>query len=224
MQRPVPTRLANEIERDWGAVKPLASPGTRALRLLPLGVVLLVASPLYWGWRSNLGQLSPWISWGLSAVEVLAGVAILLAAFCEAIPGRELSRRWLILLLTASAVLFVAVTLGTHSALPNVAPQGSEVRYVWECVGMAALFSVPALVVPTWLVARALPGRPALTGALCGLGVGLMEDSGVRLFCWVTEPAHVLLSHGTAIVLLMMLGAASATIVEAVRSASRVHR
>lgn len=224
MQRPVPTRVANEIERDWRAVKPLASPGMRALRLLPLGVVLLVATPLYWGWRSNLGQLPPWISWGLSGVEVLAGAAVLLAAFCEAVPGRELSRRSLALLLSASAVLFVAVTLVTYIALPNVPPRGSEVRYAWECVGMAALFSVPALVAPAWLVARALPGRPALNGALCGLGVGLMEDSGVRLFCWVTEPAHVLLSHGTAIVLLMMLGAATATLVEEVRSASRAGR
>lgn len=221
MQRPVPMRLAREIERDWSAVKPLASPGTRALRLLPLGFVLLVASPVYWGWRSNLGQLSPWISWGLSAVEVLAGAAALLAAFCEAVPGRALSRTTLALVAGAAALLFVAVTFVTHSALPNLAPRGSEIRYVWECVGMAALFSVPALIVPGWLVARAMPGRPALTGALCGLGIGLMEDSGVRLFCWVTEPAHVLLSHGGAIVLLMVLGAASAAVVESVRSAGR---
>ena len=112
----------------------------------------------------------------------------------------------------------LAAMLVTHAALPNVAPRGNEVRYMWECVGMAALFSIPALVVPGWLVTRAMPGRPALTGALCGLGIGLMEDSGVRLFCWVTEPAHVLLSHGGAIVLLMLLGAASATIVESIRS------
>lgn len=224
MQRPVPMRVAREIDRDWGAVKPLASPGTRALRLLPLGFLLLIASPVYWGWRSNLGQLSPWISWGLSAVEVLAGGAALLAAFCEAVPGRALSRTTLTLIAGAAALLFVVVTLVTHGALPNVAPRGSEVRYVWECVGMAAVFSVPALVVPGWLVSRAMPGRPALTGALCGLGIGLMEDSGVRLFCWVTEPVHVLASHGGAIVLLMVLGAASATVVELVRSPTRADR
>jgi hypothetical protein len=224
MRQPLPTRVASEIERDWGAVKPIASPGTRALRLLPLGIVLLIASPVYWGWRSNLGALSPWMSWGLSAIEVLAGGIVLLAAFCEAVPGRELSRSALSLLGAATALLFVAVTLVTHSALPNVAPSGIEVRYAWECIGMAALFSVPALVVPAWLVARAMPGRPALTGALCGLGVGLMEDSGVRLFCWVTEPVHVLASHGGAIVLLMVLGAASATVVELVRSPTRADR
>ena len=63
-----------------------------------------------------------------------------------------------------------------------------------------------------------VPNRPALTGAICGLGVGIMADAGVRLFCWVTEPAHVLIAHGGAIVLLMALGAACATLVERVRA------
>ena len=40
--------------------------------------------------------------------------------------------------------------------------------------------SIPALIAPAWLVSRALPNRPALTGALCGLGVGVMADAGLR--------------------------------------------
>ena len=48
--------------------------------------------------------------------------------------------------------------------------------------GIARNVSVPALLAPAWLVSRALPNRPAPTGTLCGLGIGLMADAGLRLF------------------------------------------
>jgi hypothetical protein len=48
-----------------------------------------------------------------------------------------------------------------------------------------------------------------------------MADAGVRLFCWVTGPAHVLIAHGGAIVMLMLLGAAGAVVVERARARRR---
>jgi hypothetical protein len=75
---------------------------------------------------------------------------------------------------------------------------------------MTTTFSVPALAIPAWLVSCALPNRPAVTGALCGLGVGLMSDAGLRMLCWNGEYVHVLVAHGGAIAMLMALGAASA--------------
>ena len=213
----VPAELLAAIKRDLRSVRPLANPARRALALVPLAATLLIGSPLYWGWRSNLNQLTPLASWGLSALEAVAGLVILAAGFREAVPGREISTRGLVALWCASLIGFVLVMHVTHALLPTVMPAGVEVRYAWECVGMAVAFSVPALALPAWLVARALPTRPAMTGALCGLGVGLMEDAGVRLFCWVTEPTHVLVAHGGAIVLLIVLGAACATFVERIK-------
>ena len=49
--------------------------------------------------------------------------------------------------------------------------------------------------------------RPALAGALYGLGCGLIADAGLRLFCDYTEPAHVVFGHGGAIVAAMVFGA-----------------
>lgn len=65
---------------------------------------------------------------------------------------------------------------------------------------------------------RALPRRPVLTGALCGLGVGVMADAGLRLFCWGGELVHIVLAHGGAIAILMALGAFGASIVEWVKA------
>ena len=75
-----------------------------------------------------------------------------------------------------------------------------------------------------WLAARALPTRPALAGALYGLGAGLMADAGVRLFCWVSAPAHVLVAHGGAILCLAAAGALAATVIERMKERSRARR
>jgi len=73
---------------------------------------------------------------------------------------------------------------------------------------------IRALIAPAWLVARALPNRPALTGALCGLAVGGMGDAGLRLFCWDGGYSHVMFAHGGAIAILVAMGALSALLVE----------
>ena len=68
------------------------------------------------------------------------------------------------------------------------------------------------------LAARALPARPWLAGAIYGLGAGLIADSGTRLFCWVSEPAHVLVAHGGSILSLAVLGGLTAAVIERTRA------
>jgi hypothetical protein len=142
----------------------------------------------------------------------LLSLVVLTAGFREAVPGRELSGRALRALLGIALVSFVLVNTTLHG------PQGIShvlwIKWLWECIGTAISFSIPALMAPAWLVSRALPNRPALTGALCGGGVGLMADAGLRLFCWDGDYAHVLVAHGGAILILIALGAMSATLVE----------
>ena len=65
--------------------------------------------------------------------------------------------------------------------------------------------------------ARAWPERPAIAGALYGLGTGVMADGGARLFCWVSAPGHVLAAHGAAIVAVALCGAAAAVILDRLR-------
>jgi hypothetical protein len=210
----IPPTLHEAIRRDLGPVRPLASPARRALALLPLGLLSLIAFPELWSWQHRVALVSP--PWGLSALETLVSLLVLAACFREAVPGRSLGRTAIAALLGLSSLVFVLVNLTTRS--PAGIPDALWLQWFGECLATALTWSVPALVVPAWLVARALPSRPALTGALCGLGTGLMADAGMRIICWDGDYVHVLVAHGGAILLLVALGALSACVVEAVKA------
>jgi hypothetical protein len=215
----VPNALFAAVKRDLRPVRPLASPLRRALMLLPLAIVLLVGLPEFWAWRVPMSALAPWPSWVLSALETLLSLVILAGAFREAVPGRELSTRALAALAGIAGGGFLVINVTTPILEP--VPVATAARWIWECITMAMIFSVPALAAPAWLVARALPNRPALTGALCGLGVGLMADAGLRLFCWDGGYLHIVLAHGGAIAILIALGALSAAVVERIKATAQ---
>ncbi len=210
----IPPELLAVVERGLRPVRPIASPVRRVLALLPLGLGLLIAIPAFWGLRSNASALGPAVAWGLSGLQALAGLLIVGAALREAVPGRELSARAVAATVGAALALFVGLTFLTERVVPAAVPPGVFVRYAWECFWMAAASSVPVLAVAVWLAGRALPTRPALAGAIYGLGAGITADAGVRLFCWVSSPAHVLLAHGGAILFLAATGAAIAMVIE----------
>jgi hypothetical protein len=214
-----PAALLQSVARNLRPVRPLFPPWGRALLLLPLGLALVVGAPLFWGWRSNLADLGLAAAWGLSALEVLAGLLIVGAALREAVPGRELSASAVAATTAVAAIVFVGTTLATARVAPFPVPVGVFWRWTWECLGMAAVPSLPALAASAWLASRALPNRPAVAGALYGLGAGLVADAGVRLFCQVSAPSHVFVSHGLAIGALVVLGAAAATVIERTKRA-----
>jgi hypothetical protein len=207
----VPAALFDAVKRDLRPVRPLASPARRALALLPIGLVLLIGMPLFWASRTSI-VLASWPSWIVSALETVLSLIVLAAGLREAVPGRELSTRAVRWLAGVACVGFLAINATTH--LPESVPAATWARWVWECIAMTIVFSIPALLAPAWLVSRALPNRPALTGMLCGLGIGLMADAGLRLFCWDGGYLHIVIAHGAAIAILVVLGALSATFVE----------
>lgn len=214
----VPAALLSIVKHDLAPIRRLASPSRRALALLPIGLMLLAGMPAFWHWQAHV-KVAPWTSWGFSVLEMTLSLIILAAAFREAVPGRELSSRKLSILMVMTCVGFALFNSGTETPPPPMTHVWMQ--WLWECLYMTISFSIPALIAPTWLVARALPNRPALTGALCGLGVGVMADAGLRLFCWDAGVAHLIAAHGGAIVLLVILGAMCATLVERVKSPPR---
>jgi hypothetical protein len=213
----VPAALLEAVRADFRPVRPLAAPWRRTMMLAPAGFLFAVLSPLFWGLRQNFSALTPSLSWGLSFLQVVIGLVVVGAALHEAVPGRTLSGRALAAIVGGAIALEVAVTLYTALMVPTVVPPGAWIRFAWECWFMAGLSGAPVLAAAAWLAARALPARPWLAGGIYGLGAGLIADSGTRLFCWVSEPAHVLVAHGGSILALAALGALTAAAVEGVR-------
>lgn len=214
----VPGDLLRAVERDLRPVRPLASPAWRAIALIPFGVLLVVAIPAFWGIRANVGALGTAGTWGLSGLQALAGLIVVGAALREAIPGRTLSAAAVGATVGAAIAVVVGITLVTYAIAPTIVPEAARVRWLWECVGMAVVSGVPALAMVAWLVSRALPTRPAIAGAIYGLGAGVMADAGVRLFCWVSAPMHVFVSHGGAILVFVMAGALASSLVERLKA------
>jgi hypothetical protein len=212
--RPIPRDLLEAVRTDLRPVRPLAPPWRRALYLAPLGVLLVIGVPAVVGLRPDLALLGRGLSWPLSGLQAMLGLWILGAALREAVPGRALSARALAATGLGAALLWAGIILATSAASPHPVPPGVWLRFWWECYGVAALAGVPMVAAVAWLAARALPTRPALTGALYGLGAGLVSDSGMRLFCGVSDPVHVIVSHGGAIATFIMAGAVAAVLVD----------
>ena len=155
-------------------------------------------------------------AWGFSFGQALAGLVIIAAALRESIPGRGLSRGSIVALVTAGFAVPLSVLALTASSF-DVGPEpGRAIEEGAACFRVSAISAIPALIAAAWLAARALPLRPALAGALYGLGCGLIADAGLRLFCEYTVPSHVL--FGGAILGAMVVGAAVAKIVAIPRS------
>jgi len=211
----VPASLLNHVRANFEPVRPLASPLRRILALVPLAILVFFGPPMYHHWRENLAQLPGWVSWGMSALESLGGIALMGLALRQAVPGMTVRPRWILLALAAGVLLFTCVSLTTANVLPTpLHNPNSWARLAWECVVDELLFAIPSLAISAWLVARALPMRPSLTGAAYGLAVGLMTDAGVRLFCWIDQPLHVLAGHGGAVLIGTIGGALTATLIE----------
>lgn len=117
-----------------------------------------------------------------------------------------------------ATLLFASVSLTTAQVLPTAVRNASSWgRIEWECVVMELQFALPSLAISAWLVARALPTRPALTGGAYGLAIGLMTDAGMRLFCPIDQAFHVVAAHGGVMLLGAIGGALIATLIERVK-------
>jgi hypothetical protein len=196
------------VARDLKPIRPLLAPGRRLLLLVPIAIAAGAFAPFVYG---------GFASWGLSAVEWIVGLLILAVALRHAVPGRALSRRFVIATLVGAPAVIVLVTIVTYSVDPTEVPPGLAFRYWIECVKWPMTIAAPMLLIATVLAMRAFPTRPGLVGALCGLAAGVLADSGWRLACEVSTPSHVLLSHGLAVALMGIVGFAASEAIDAMR-------
>jgi hypothetical protein len=202
----LPPALRDAIARDLRPVTPLARPAIRALWLLPVALLLLVASEAAFGLRRDSAALGLTLTWGVSVLQMVLGLALIAGAQREAVPGTSLTRLALGTAFATTAIVVVTITWATWTISPTrIVPWAAQ--YVWRvCIGGTILTALPALALSGWLVARAFPLRPRYAGALYGLGAGLLADAGWRLFCHFSDPAHVFGAHTAAMGVVCLLG------------------
>lgn len=194
------------VSRDLRPVRPLWPPSRRALALAPIAIAIVVGVPLINLFRTDLSALGLVKAWGLSVIESAAGLAIVALGLREAIPGRALRRRALVIAsLVGLALPFVIyrVTTDTFSVGPRTWAQW---RFGMACFRTSVLAATPVLLASAFLTKRAFPLHRVATGILWGLGCGLIADAGLRLYCEFTTIQHMLLEHFSAVVASMLLG------------------
>ena len=208
----LPDGLRDRVERSMTPVRPLGSPWRRAATLLPWAAILLLAVPIVWGLRGDREALGLWRLWGGSLLQIVFALVVAGAAVAESMPGRLPSRVTTASIAGIGAVAFLATTLVTYAASATFVPAAFGSRYFWICLSHPFLLGLPALGIVGVLVERGLASRPALAGALAGLGAGLVSDASWRLYCHVSDPGHVLAAHAGAIAALTALGAAAGAV------------
>ena len=208
----VPAELRAIIARDLRPLAPLPAPARRSLRVVPIAVTLLFAAVAIFGLRRDAGSMGVLLTWGASTLQMILGLVLVVAALREAVPGTTLPRRVVGVAFGSAVSAVIAITFLTWTTSPTTIAPGF-VTYVWGiCLTGTIVSALPVLAVAGWLAARAFPLRPRLAGALYGVGAGLIADSGWRLFCHFSHPAHVLGAHMLGIVVTGLLGMISATL------------
>jgi len=215
----LPSSLRDAVRRDLRPVRPLRRPAIRALWLSPWAIALLIASEAVFGLRRDAPALGLALTWGASVLEMALGLLLIAAALREAVPGTTLTRRVVGLAGATALLAVVSITWVTWTLSPTrINPRA--VLLVWRiCFGATLLTALPPLAITGWLVARAFPLRPAVAGALYGLGSGLLADAGWRLFCHYSDPRHVFSAHAAGVAAACALGIVTA--VHLARPASR---
>jgi len=202
----IPVELRAFVARDLRPVKPLAPPLRRALGLVPVAIGLLCAAVVIFGMRRDATRIGLALTWGASTLQIVLGLALVVAALREAVPGTTLPRRVVGAALGTVIVAVLTITILTWTTSPTEIAPGF-VAWVWGvCLTGTIVSALPALALAGWLAARAFPLRPRLTGALYGVGAGLMADAGWRLFCHFSHPAHVFGAHTLGIAATGALG------------------
>ncbi len=207
-----PPDLRAAIAADLRPTRPLPAPSRRSLAVLPVAIAILVGIPVLHRFRYDLALIGVTRAWVLSFAQSIAGISLVALGLRESVPGREIPRRTLTLAIGAGLLLPVLILAITAQA----SFLGSRPGLWWIdsiiCFRVSALGAAPALLMSAALAARAYPLRPAVAGALYGLGSGLIADAGLRLYCEYSVPGHVLIAHGGAIVLSTIAGMAVAVL------------
>jgi len=203
----LPPPLRDEVARSLRPVRPLAPPGRRAAAFVPLAGLLLAVVPLAWGLRDDAAAVGALPLWAGSALQVALALALLSTALAESVPGR-LHSPWRLASRAAVGMGFMMALTGVTSLLsPTHVPGLRDAGYFRICLTRSFALGLAPLALALLLLRRGLAARPVVAGALAGLGAGLLADSAWRLFCEVSDPAHVFTAHAGAIVLLGVAGA-----------------
>jgi hypothetical protein len=176
----LPDDLRARVTADLHPVRPLLRPWQRAMVIAPAAALVWAAGPGLFGLRGDIGTVGPWLAWGGSIAQLAVAVALIVAALREAVPAENVSRSSARVLLATGVVITVILAILTNWISPESRPRAETFESWFYCWEGALVVGAPLVLMLAVLLARGLPMRPGLAGALAGMGAGAAVDGGWR--------------------------------------------
>lgn len=196
-----PQALREALRRDRRPVRPLFSPAVRTLAVLLAAFAAAALLIALAGMRGDRPLLDPWLLWAPAVLRMLAGVALILLALREGVPGSGAPAVVRYSSLPGAAILLALLAEWMALRGGDTSPPGlwAQVRSTLGCYPREILLAIPAIFVFAWLLARAYPLRPVFAATAGATGAGLVADAALHLVCPITTVSHTLLVHGGAV-------------------------
>ena len=197
--------LIGDLAIELRPVRRLPSPGVQAALWLGLAVVAIALAVALHGLRHDLAarmllphEVAQWLA------SVATGVAAALAAAMLARPDRNW--RWALLPLPPLLAWGLSLGWGCLADLARMGPAALTLGTSWGCLRFIILLGAPLTALQLWLLRHAGPVRPVPVLLLGGLASAALCSAGLSLFHHLDAAVMVLLWHGGAMAVLVLLG------------------
>ncbi len=202
----VPAALRAEVVRSLTPVRPLHVGRTLVPGLAILGLVFLAF--LWWrfGLRSDHEALGVFWLWGVSALEIVAALLLVILMSREAFPGRSADIITLSAVVGVAGVFHLAGCWASFRGSPTTIPAGQEFQAWLFCFCLELGLGIPMAWVAFVFARRGFVSFPWRVGLLSGLGGGLLGDAIWHLICPYSALVHTLTAHTGGILAVAFAG------------------
>lgn len=197
--------LIGDLATELRPVRRLPSPAAQAALWLGLAVVVIAVAVALHGLRHDLAarmllphEVAQWLA------SVATGVAAAFAAAMLARPDRNW--RWALLPLPPLLAWGLSLGWGCLADLARMGPEALTLGTSWGCLRFIILLGAPLTALQLWLLRHAGPVRPVPVLLLGGLASAALCSAGLSLFHHLDAAVMVLLWHGGATAVLVLLG------------------
>lgn len=198
-------RLIESLATGLSPVRRMPPPGLQAMLWLALAVLVIGLAVAAHGLRHDIAQrlaLPQEVAQLLASVAT--GVAAALAAAMLARPDR--SPAWALLPAGPLALWLGGLGWGCFADLGRMGPGAWAMGTSWDCLKFIVLMGTPLTAAMLLLLRHAGPVRPFPVLIFGGLASAALCSAGLSLFHHLDAMLMVLVWHGGALAVLVMLG------------------
>jgi hypothetical protein len=197
--------LIDRLAADLRPVRRLPPPGLQAVLWLALAVLLIGLAVAAHGLREDIAErmLLPQ-EVGQFLASIATGVAAALAAAMLARPDRPAA--WALLPVVPLLLWLGSLGWGCFADLVRMGPAAWAMGTSWGCLRFILLMGTPLAAAMLLLLRHAGPVRPLPVLLLGGLASAALCSAGLSLFHHLDAMLMVLVWHGGALAVLVVLG------------------